>query len=144
MTPKGPSQHLYWTELACHDGTPYPTPWRETRAVTLAATFEAVRTLLGDVAMVITSGYRTPAYNATLEGAAQKSQHVQGRALDVWHPLLEPREMFLRIRRAQRAGQLPSLGGLGLYRTFLHLDVRPQSPAGHLATWAGKGVTVPA
>lgn len=141
---KGPSLHLLWSELACHDGTEYPTSWRTTRAVDLAATFEDVRALLGGQPIVILSGYRTEAYNARLEGAASKSQHVQGRALDIWHAALEPRTLFISIRSAQRDGGLPLLGGLGLYRSFVHMDVRPKVPKGHLAVWSGKGVRVPA
>lgn len=139
----GPSPHLAWGELACHDGHEYPQAWRLDRAVVLAATFEDVRQLLGGVPIVILSGYRTESYNATLEGAASKSQHVQGRALDIWHPALEPRDVFSIIRAAQADGRLPLLGGLGLYRSFVHMDVRPKVPKGHLALWAGKGVTIP-
>lgn len=138
---RGPSEHLLWTELACHDGTPYPDKWRKSRAVELAETFEDVRALLGGQPIVILSGYRTEAYNATLEGAASKSQHVQGRALDIWHPSLEPVAVWSAIHAA--LDRLPLLGGLGLYRTFVHMDVRPRVPEGHLAVWAGHGITLP-
>jgi hypothetical protein len=136
----GPSTHLLWTELACHNGSPYPFEWRSDRAVALALTFEDIRALLGNTPVVILSGYRTEKYNATLEGAASKSQHVQGRALDIWHPAHEPSVVYQTIRSAQRDGGLPLLGGIGLYRTFVHIDVRPKVPKGHLATWAGTGV----
>lgn len=139
----GPSAHLSWEELACHDGTDYPAGWREDRAVALAETFEKVRQLLGGVPIVILSGYRTERYNATLEGAASKSQHVQGRALDIWHPAHEPKVIYVAIRIAQKDGRLPLLGGLGVYASFVHLDVRPKPSSGHLATWAGTGVTLP-
>ena len=140
----GPSRHLSWHELACHDEarTPYPFEWRADRAAVLGMTFEVVRTLLGDVPLVVLSGYRTEAYNSHLEGAASKSQHVQGRAVDLCHPRLAPLEMFRTIRAAHRLGTLPLLGGLGLYKTFVHIDVRPKTN-GHLALWAGAGVTLP-
>jgi len=136
---------LSWAELACHDHarTPYPLAWRETHAVTLARTFEAIRALLGHEAIMILSGFRTDAYNATLEGAASKSQHVRGRALDLWHPAHEPLAVYLAIWKAQRRGELPDLGGLGAYKSFTHVDVRPKVPPGHLARWAGRGVTLP-
>jgi hypothetical protein len=143
ISARGPSVHLLWTELACHDGTPYPAHWQFDRAIPLAATFEDVRTLLGAVPLVILSGYRTVAYNATIEGAAQHSQHVEGRALDLWHPTMSPRDAFIRIRRAARNGHLPLLGAVGLYRTFVHIDVRPKVPKGHLAIWGGRGVAIP-
>lgn len=139
---RGPSDHLLWSELACHDGTEYPREWRLDRAVALAATFEHVRDLLGGVPIVILSGYRTAAYNATLEGSAAKSQHVEGRAIDIWHPTMTPRGVYNVLTREFREGTLPLLGGIGLYKTFVHIDVRPRVPKGHLATWAGAGVTL--
>lgn len=138
----GPSVHLSWRELQCHDGTPYPSEWRDDRAHVLGMTFEAVRDLLGGLPLVILSGYRTAAYNSTVEGAALNSQHVQGRALDIAHPRLSARAVFDRIFAAQRRGELPLLGGLGLYGTFVHMDVRPKSQPGHLATWTGKGISL--
>jgi uncharacterized protein YcbK (DUF882 family) len=139
----GPSSHLSWRELRCKDGTEYPRQWRQDRAAILAVTFEDIRELLGGTPLTVTSGYRTPTYNARLEGAAVKSQHVEGRAIDFTDPKLTPRRVFLAIREAQRAGELPLLGGLGLYRTFVHFDVRPRIRPGYLATWGGKGVTLP-
>lgn len=140
----GPSEHLSWSELACHDDarTPYPLDWRETRAVTLARLFEEVRSLLGTQPIVILSGYRTPAYNSTLEGSALNSQHVQGRAVDISHPTLSAREVYIRIVSAQRRGHVRDLGGIGLYKTFVHIDVRPK-PNGRLARWSGPGVVLP-
>lgn len=138
----GPSVHLTWPELACHDGTPYPARWRDDRAHILAMNFEACRELLGGVPMVILSGYRTPEYNAHVEGSAQHSQHVEGRAVDVHHATLLPRTVWVTLRRAYAEGKLPLLGGLGIYRTFVHIDVRPKT-AGHLAVWNGPGVTIP-
>lgn len=141
-TDRGPSPHLSWRELACHDGTPYPEEWRHDRAVVLGLLFEAVRELLGGKPIVILSGYWTAAYNSRLEGAASKSQHVQGRAIDIAHPTISARQVFERVCDAQSRGELPMLGGIGVYGTFVHLDVRPKVPKGHLATWAGTGVTV--
>ena len=40
------------------------------------------------------------------------------------------------IRRAWSEGQLPELGGLGLYETFVHVDVF-HAPDGHLREWRG-------
>ena len=140
----GPSAHLAWHELACHDEarTPYPVEWRRDRAVVLGLVFEAVRGLLGNVPLVVLSGYRTEAYNSTLEGAAAKSQHVQGRAVDLAHPNLSAHEVFTAIQRAQHRGELPLLGGLGLYATFVHIDTRPNTRPGHVAVWTGKGISL--
>lgn len=141
----GPSPHLTWAELRCKDKarTEYPREWREARAPMLAVTFEDIRALLGDKPLTVNSGYRTPEYNRRLEGAVAKSQHLEGRAIDFTHPTMTPRAVWVKIRDAQRRGELPLLGGLGLYRTFVHFDVRPRIQVGHLAVWGGKGITLP-
>jgi uncharacterized protein YcbK (DUF882 family) len=90
--PSGPSLHLSWVELGCHDRlrTPYPLDWRETRAVTLArGAFEVVRAVWG-LPITIISGYRTVEYNAEiyrkLGQPVVDSQHCYGRALDMYPP----------------------------------------------------------
>ncbi len=129
----GPSAHLSWSELACHDGTAYPLNWRADRAVVLAAEFEAIRHACGDVPIVVLSAYRTRAYNRAVNGA-QFSQHMDGRALDLKAPPNVSLVEFEAIMR-RRAKVLGSrLKGLGVYPTFLHMDVRP-SPS--LVVWIG-------
>lgn len=133
----GPSEHLSWAELACHDGASYPEKWRHDRAPVLAATFEDIRALLGGVPIRVVSGYRTTSWNLKV-GGVPGSQHVQGRALDLQHPQLTPRDFHDAILRLYRAGQLPLLGGLGSYPTFVHIDVRPRL-GNRLARWSGAG-----
>ncbi len=129
------SSNLTKRELACKDGTSYPEAWLHTRAVVLAAEFEAIRELVGGP-LVVRSAYRTPAYNAKVGGAI-KSQHLQGRALDLSVPLVQ------RLRRgatarlwaaaSERAAH-PStrLRGLGFYPWGVHIDIRPSAS---LVTW---------
>jgi uncharacterized protein YcbK (DUF882 family) len=132
----GPSKHLSWAELACKDGTPYPQAWRATRAVELAALFEAIRAECDDRPIAVTSAYRTPAYNRRI-GGARLSQHVEGRALDLKPPKgMGIAEFYRRIRAL--ADRLDTLKGLGRYRTFVHVDTRPAS---RLAVWSGTGVS---
>lgn len=128
----GPSPHLSWGELACHDGTRYPGMWRHDRAVTLASEFEAIRAAVG-VPLLVASAYRTPAWNRQI-GGATRSQHLQGRALDLV-PVRGTTVAQLHkaaLTRAQTPGS--RLRGLGKYRTFVHIDVRPTS---RLAHWTG-------
>lgn len=118
----GPSLHLSWPELACRDRlrTPYPLDWRSTRAVELAEAFEALRAAVG-LPLVVLSAYRTAAWNAAV-GGRPKSQHLQGRALD----LLPPRGWAPAALGAV-AADLEQIRGLGVYpsRGFVHIDVRP-------------------
>lgn len=128
----GPSEHLKWSEMACHDGTPYPEEWRSTRAVKLAEAFEWIRERCG-FPLYISSAYRTEEYNRKInegKGGAKNSQHVQGRALDL-HPL---RGSLARLQAvAQEAQSLGVITGRGIYSDFVHIDVR----IGPKATWRG-------
>lgn len=126
----GPSPHLFWSELACNDGTAYPSEWRADRAISLAQVFEALRAACGEPLLVL-SGYRSLHYNRMI-GGARFSQHVQGRALDLCptRGMLTVDELW-RIARTL-AGVEPRLKGLGRYRTFVHIDVRPSE---RLAVW---------
>jgi uncharacterized protein YcbK (DUF882 family) len=116
----GPSAHLSWSELACRDRirTPYPLDWRETRAVELAEAFEALRAAVG-LPLVVLSAYLTRAYNRAV-GGAPNSQHLQGRALD-----LAPPDGWSPIALLAVTQDIPAIRGLGLYDTFVHIDVRP-------------------
>lgn len=66
----------------------------------------------------INSAYRTPAHNKR-EGGATYSQHLYGTAVDIKVTGVSPKEV------AQYAETLLSgRGGIGIYSTFTHIDVR--------------------
>lgn len=127
------SAHLSWSELACRDRlrTPYPLDYRAdpSRLPALAVAFEALRAAVG-LPLVVLSAYRTPAHNRAV-GGAKDSQHVQGRALD-----LLPPKGWTPTALAAVARELPQIRGVGLYGTFVHIDVRP---ADRLVTWRVDG-----
>lgn len=132
---RGPSEHLTWAELACRDGTPYPREWRQTRASTLALAFELFREECGGHPLHVLSAYRTPEYNAGIANAASKSEHIQGRALDVARPIEVPTygEFVAAAFRARERSE-GILNGIGVYpsRNSVHLDVRDKE---YLALW---------
>ncbi len=98
------------------------------KIVPTARLLERVRARFG--ATRIHSAYRSPAYNATLDGSATDSQHTHHTALDFSCATGTPREWaaFLRAERANGT----FTGGIGLYPTFVHVDTR-----GYRATWGG-------
>jgi len=66
----------------------------------------------------ITSAYRTPTHNAK-EGGAKYSQHLYGRAADIKVTGVSPKEVAAYAEKL-----LPNRGGIGIYNTFTHVDVR--------------------
>lgn len=133
----GPSPHLSWKELACKDEarTPYPAQWRETRAVTLAQEFEAIRRVIG-FPIRIGSAYRTPAHNVKVGGSKQ-SQHMEGRALDLYPPTGFTMDRFYELIRGYAGTTVSKIYGLGRYPVFVHVDVRPKPEHGRLIVWQG-------
>jgi uncharacterized protein YcbK (DUF882 family) len=148
--------HFSSEEFACHDGTAYPMhsmdeedprgrDWATTRLEVLCDVLEAIRFEAGELPLTVDSGFRTISYDERLYEASAKdgtvapaksSQHPQGRAADIRHARLHPAELFNLILDMYQRGQLPALGGVGLYPNFVHVDVRPNH--GHLAIWGGR------
>ena len=133
----GPSLHLAWSELACKDGTEYPQEWRDTRAVELASAFEAVRAEFGHP-LIVLSGYRTEAHNRKV-GGARRSQHVQGRALDLRPATGGIRYLRVLAKAALRVIEYQPgiIKGFAEYPSFIHIDVREGD---RVARWSGQRV----
>ena len=132
---KGPSLHLSWKELACKDGTPYPDEYiGNGRVFQLAAMFEEIRIACGNHPITVISAYRTPNWNKKV-GGAKFSQHIEGRALDLLPPEGYTLEQFYTLIKANTREW--GIRGLGKYKTFVHVDIRPTTK---LITWRGTGV----
>lgn len=130
----GPSVHLSWDELKCRDGTLYPEVWKTTRAIKLSNVFETIRSMFGNKPIRVLSAYRTVSHNRSI-GGARNSQHIQGRALDLKPPNGYTVKQFYDVIKSIA----PDLGinGIGLYRTFVHVDIRPTE---RIAYWKGSGI----
>ncbi len=106
-------------------------------AVALFIELEQLRAALGDLPIKIVSGYRCPEYNEKLRkkfpgGVAKKSYHLVGEAADVKVAGVSPE----RVAEAAAEHTNFSKGGIGVYDTFTHLDVRHVS-GGKKARWRG-------
>lgn len=109
-------------EFDCHDGTPYPEEWIESRLKPLCQALEAIRAYAGNLPITINSGYRTAKHNAKV-GGAKNSLHVLGMAADFHIKGLHSRMVYKLIEKGIKEGKIPE-GGLGSYQTWVHYDIR--------------------
>ena len=70
----------------------------------------------------ITSGYRPAEHNAKI-GGATKSRHITGEAADLKIEGYTPKQVAAIIEKLIAAGKMKQ-GGLGIYSTWIHYDVR--------------------
>lgn len=77
-------------------------------------------------AVTINSGYRTPQYNARVGGVTD-SQHCYGTAADIVVRGKTPAQVAAYARQL-----MPDWGGVGVYDSFCHIDVREAK-----ADWKG-------
>jgi uncharacterized protein YcbK (DUF882 family) len=82
--------------------------------------------------VIITSGYRTPKYNKSIPNTANDSQHMYGNAADIKIQGISPREIYNWMNGWHK-------GGLGVYPTFTHVDVRDTVGAQKMARWTKDG-----
>ena len=70
----------------------------------------------------ITSGYRDPSFNKKIGGATQ-SRHITGQAADLKIEGYTPKQVAAIIEKLIAAGKMKQ-GGLGIYSTWIHYDIR--------------------
>ena len=107
------------SEFRCKDGTGVPPEYLCNVRV-LATNLQVIRAKIGQP-LVIVSGYRTPEHNRTC-GGATNSYHLTASAADI-RCSLSPDELRQVILDLIESGEIMQ-GGLGLYDTFVHYDIR--------------------
>lgn len=107
-------------EFRCKDGAPVPDKYLCNVRV-LATNLQVIRAKIGQP-LVIVSGYRTPEHNRTC-GGATNSYHLSAQAADIRCAGLPPVELQDAILDLIDGGYIHD-GGLGLYDTFVHYDIR--------------------
>ena len=98
-------------EFACQDGSDPIFIDSE-----LVSVLQKIRNHFGK-AVTITSAYRTPNHNKNVGGTTY-SQHLYGKAADIKVQGIAPKDV------ATYAETLLDEGGIGIYNTFTHIDVR--------------------
>lgn len=106
------SKNFTVKEFACFDGT-------DTVFISLALVnlLQKIRDYFGK-AVIINSAYRTEAHNKAIGGATY-SQHKYGLAADIHINGVTPKEIAAYVETL-----MPSSGGIGIYKNFVHVDVR--------------------
>lgn len=99
-------------EFACKDGSDPVFISQE-----LVEVLQKIRTHFGKP-VTINSAYRTATHNKK-EGGATYSQHLYGTAADIKVSGVSPKEV---AKYAETL--LVNKGGIGIYSTFTHVDVR--------------------
>ncbi|AWG25986.1 YcbK family protein [Flavobacterium kingsejongi] len=122
------SEHFTLKEFECHDGSVTPKEILP-HLIELVANLEVLREDIG-VAITINSGYRSPSYNKKI-GGALNSQHPKGNAGDIRAKGFTPKQLADRIEKLIASGKMKQ-GGIGIYKTFTHYDIR-----GTKARWNG-------
>lgn len=108
------SDHFKLREFKCNDNSRVVVLNDE-----LVTVLETARLHFGK-AIKINSGYRTVAYNSTLKDASPKSQHTHGNAADIVISDVKPIDVYNYFNETY-----PDTYGVGIYNTFVHVDVRP-------------------
>lgn len=114
------SEHFKLSEFKCrHCGETHPDGVPDA----LLGYLEDIRAHFGKP-VNINSGYRCPTHNAEVGGAKQ-SQHMLGKAADIWIGGVDPQKV-----RDYADEMIGDGGGVGDYDTFTHIDCR-----GYKARW---------
>ena len=107
-------------EFECKCGCDMPLEVYE-NIIKLAGQLQFLRDYTGRP-ITINSAYRCPEHNAKV-GGSKTSQHLLGKAADITTQSLKPAEVYALIEELIDMGHLLQ-GGLGLYDTFVHYDIR--------------------
>ena len=99
-------------EFACTDGS--DPIFIDTDLVKI---LQKIRNHFGK-AVTITSAYRTPGKNKAVGGTTY-SQHLYGTAADIKVNGVTPKKVAAYVEKL-----MPNSGGIGIYKTFTHVDVR--------------------
>ena len=99
-------------EFACTDGS--DPIFIDSELVTV---LQKIRTYFGK-SVTITSAYRTPTKNKAVGGTTY-SQHLYGKAADIKVSGVSPKKVASYVEKL-----MPKSGGIGVYSSFVHVDVR--------------------
>jgi len=107
-------------EFDCNDGSEMPINVYH-NMVKVANQLQSLRDYIGKPIQV-NSAWRSEEYNASI-GGVKNSQHIMGRAADIVIKGMTPIEVSKIIEELISKGDMLQ-GGLGIYSSFVHYDIR--------------------
>jgi uncharacterized protein YcbK (DUF882 family) len=108
------------SEFECKCGCKMPSKVL-TNVVKTANNLQVLRGYL-KASITINSAFRCNTHNASV-GGVKTSQHLEGIATDITCKSHNPESLYKIIENLIKEGKLKE-GGLGLYNTFVHYDIR--------------------
>lgn len=114
------------SEFKCKCGCKMPAFVKE-NVKELAENLQVLRDVVGRIDL--TNAYRCKEHNADV-GGSTNSQHIKGKAADIKSNTLSPSEIASITDDLMKSEKF-KLGGIGIYNTFTHVDIR-----GYKARWS--------
>jgi len=120
------TENFNLSELECKCGCSMPD-FVKKNIIELAENLQVLRDTVGR--LDLTNAYRCKEHNADVGGAVN-SQHLKGKAADVKSSTMSPSEIAVIVDDLMKSEKF-KLGGVGIYNTFTHVDIR-----GSRARWS--------
>ena len=106
-------------EFECKCGCKMPE-FVKKNVIELAENLQVLREVVGR--LDLTNGYRCKEHNADVGGSVN-SQHLKGKAADIKSSDINPEDMAAIVDDLMKCESF-KLGGVGIYNTFTHVDIR--------------------
>ncbi len=106
-------------EFECKCGCEMPE-FAKKNIIELAENLQVLRDEVGR--LDLTNAYRCKNHNADVGGSVN-SQHLKGKAADIKSKTLNPKEIATIVDDLMKSEKF-KLGGIGIYNTFTHVDIR--------------------
>ena len=114
------------SEFECKCGCDMPK-FVKPNILELAENLQILRDEIGR--LDLTNAYRCKEHNADV-GGSTSSQHLLGKAADIKSKTLNPKEVAEGVDDLMKSEAF-KIGGIGIYNTFTHVDIR-----GYRARWS--------
>ena len=106
-------------EFQCRCGCNMPE-FVKKNVIELAENLQIIRDEVGR--LDLTNSYRCKDHNSDV-GGSTSSQHLVGKAADVKSESIKPKEMAQIVNDLMKNEKIKT-GGIGIYNTFTHIDIR--------------------